>query len=162
MEKFQELREIAKKKLKLADHILTMTYPVVKDSKLLLGVLENLFLSLTNAMGSVLHYERTFKRIPEFKDNYVSKYNLFREYARENNIDNDYLKFIQEVKNLVVQHKKSPVEFSRKDQFVMCNEDYNMKTISVEQLKAYVEKAKSFLTSTQQIISKDEELFQRR
>jgi hypothetical protein len=57
MEKFQELREVAKKKLQLADHILTMTYPIVNDSKLLLAVVENMFLALTNAMGSVLYYE---------------------------------------------------------------------------------------------------------
>ena len=44
MEKFQELREISKKKIFLADHILTQTYPLLKDPKLLLATTENIFL----------------------------------------------------------------------------------------------------------------------
>jgi len=70
MEKFQELRELSKKRIRVADHMLTMTYPLVQDSKLLLAVVENIFLALTYIMGSVLHYERTFKRIPLFQDDF--------------------------------------------------------------------------------------------
>ena len=79
MEKFQELRDAANKKLQLADHILTMTYPIVKDPKLLLSVVENLFLAFSYGIGSVLHYERLFKRIPPFPDNFASKFELFRD-----------------------------------------------------------------------------------
>lgn len=161
MEKFQELRDTAKKKLQLADHILTMTYPVVRDSKLLLAVIENLFLSLTNAMGSVLYYERTFKRVPPFQDNFSSKFNLFKEYANKKEINQDYIHMIQNIKNIIIQHKKSPVEFARKDQFVICNGNYKMQTLSVNELKTYIEKAKTFLTHTSSIISKDEGLFSR-
>lgn len=161
MEKFQELRDISVKKLQLADHILTMTYPIVKDSKLLLAVVENLFLSLTNAMGAILHYERTFKRVPPFQDNFTSKYSLFREYVIKKDIDNEYLRLIRDTKDILVKHKKSPVEFARKDRFVICNEDYKIRTVSVDELKAYISKAKSFLTLTKNIIKKEEGLFNR-
>ena len=159
MEKFQELREIAKKKLQLADHILTMTYPVVNDGRLLVAVAENLFLALTNTMGSVLHYERLFKRIPPFHDNFSSKFNLFKEYAEKENIDVGYLRLIQNMKNIILKHKKSPVEFTRKDQFVICNGSFKLHTISVNELKDYVSKAKSFLSNTESIISGNGEMF---
>jgi hypothetical protein len=159
MEKFQELREVAKKKLQLADHILTMTYPIVNDGKLLLAVVENIFLALTNAMGSVLYYERLFKRVPPFHDNFSSKFNLFKEYAEKKNINKEYLRLIQNIKDIIVKHKKSPVEFVRKDQFVICNGSYKVHTISVNELKEHIAKAKSFLRQTQDIVSKNEELF---
>ena len=157
MEKFQELREVAKKKLQLADHILTMTYPIVNDGKLLLAVVENIFLALTNAIGSVLYYERLFKRIPPFHDNFSSKFNLFREYAEKKNINEEYLRLIQNMKVIIVKHKKSPVEFVRKDQFVICNGSYRTYIISVNELKAYMAKAKSFLRQTEDMISKNGE-----
>jgi hypothetical protein len=159
MEKFQELGVVAKKKLQLADHILTMTYPLVNDSKLLLAVVENIFLSLTNAMGSVLYYERLFKRVPPFHDNFSSKFSLFREYAEKNNIDKEYLRLIQNIKDVIVKHKKSPVEFARKDQLVICNDDYKMRILSANELRGYMSKARSFLKITEDIVSKNKELF---
>jgi len=159
MEKFQELREMAKKKLQLADHILTMTYPIVNDGKLLLAVTENIFLALTSAIGSVLYYERLFKKVPPFHDNFSSKFNLFKEYAEKENINEEYLRLIQNMKDIIVKHKKSPVEFVRNDQFVICNGSYRTHTISVNELKDYIAKAKSFLRQTEDIVSKNEELF---
>src|SRR3989338_261446 len=95
MEKFQESRERARRNIQLADHMLTQTYPLVKDPKLLLAVIENIFLALTNAMASVLYYERLFKRIPPFHDNFESKFYLFKmKTAMKYNIGPDYLKLM--------------------------------------------------------------------
>ena len=64
MEKYEEIRDKAIKNIKIADHMLTQTYPLVKDPRLLLTVLENVFLSLTNAIGALLYFERLYKRVP--------------------------------------------------------------------------------------------------
>ncbi|MCP3682530.1 MAG: hypothetical protein GY861_07545, partial [bacterium] len=47
MEKFQEAREKARKNINVADHMFCMTYPLVKDNRLLLAILENIFLGFT-------------------------------------------------------------------------------------------------------------------
>lgn len=160
MEKFQELRESAKERIKIADHILTMTYPLVKDPKLLLVVLENVFLALTKALSSLLYYERVFKRIPPFHDNFVSKFQLFKERCvRRYKIDKEYLTVIKEVKDIILFHKNSPVEFVKNDRFVICSEDYQLKTISYEQVKDYIKKAKLFIELISQILSKNESIF---
>lgn len=160
MEKFQELREVAKKKVHIADHMLTQTYPLIKDPKLLLAIIENVFLALTNAIGSVLYYERLFKRIPPFQDNFSSKFNMFRARCVEKyKINKDYVGMIRDVKDIILQHKKSPVEFSRKDSFVICSEDYKMKVISIEQIKSYLDKTKLFIQEASYIVSKNENIF---
>ncbi|HLC96081.1 MAG TPA: hypothetical protein VJH97_02060 [Candidatus Nanoarchaeia archaeon] len=161
MEKFQELRDISIKKLQTADHMLTMTYPFVQDPKLLILVIENLFLAATNAMGSVLHYERLFKRIPPFQDTFESKYNMFRLKCADN-FDPEHIALIGELKDIIIAHRKSPVEFSKKDRFVICSEDYQMRTISLPGLKEYIQKTKLFIQRTQQIVSKNESLFRGR
>ena len=160
MEKFQELRDAAKKKLQLADHILTMTYPIVKDSRLLMSSIENLFLSFSYGMNSILHYDRLFKRIPPFPDNFTSKLELFHDKcAKRYNIDYEYLKILKDLKDIVAEHKKSPIEFSRNENFGICNGDYRMRTISVKEVKGYIEKAKLFIKDVSTIVSKDEAIF---
>jgi len=160
MEKFQELREVAQKKLKIADHMLTMTYPFVQDPKLLVAVVENLFLALTNAMGSVLHYERVFKRIPGFQDTFTSKLAVFQEKCVERyNIDKEHVKLMQDLRDIIIAHRESPVEFSKNDKFVICSDDYRMKTISLNDIKEYVKKTKLFIQKTNTLISKNESIF---
>jgi len=160
MEKFQEAREKAKKSIKIADHILSVTYPLVKDSKLLLAVVENIFLAYTNAMASVLYYDRLFKRIPPFNDTFESKFNMFKEKCIHSyKLDKNYLEDMQDVKNIITEHKKSPMEFTRKDKFVICSDNYRMRAVSLDQLAAYVNKAKVFIQDIDNIVSKNERLF---
>lgn len=160
MERFQELMGVAKKKLQIADHMLTQTYPLVRDPRLLVTILENIFLALTNSMGSILYYERLFKRIPPFQDNFNSKFNMFRQKCTEKyKIDKVYLYLIEDVKNILYQHKKSPVEFSRKDSFVICSEDYKMKVVTVDEIRGYLNKTKLFIQGAYAILKKEAHRF---
>jgi hypothetical protein len=160
MEKFQEAREKAKRNLKIADHMLFMTYPLVKDNKLLLAILENIFLALTNAMGALLYYERLFKRVPPFHDNFESKMNLFREKCTARyKLSRDYLLLMREVKELVMEHKRSPMEFARKNSLVICSESYQLRTVSLDQIKKYLGKTKDFVREVELIVSQNDGMF---
>ena len=160
MEKFQELRDSAGKKLQIADYILTMTYPLVKDQKLLLSVAENLFLAYSYSISSLLHYERLFKRIPPFQEDFSSKIGMFADRCvGKYGIDSENMSIIRDLKEIIVAHRKSPVEFSRKDSFVICDEDYRLRTISPSIIKGYVEKAKLFIRKISSIVSEDEAIF---
>ena len=160
MEKFQELREISQKKIMLADHILTQTFPLLKDPKLLISALENIFLAYTNSISSLLYYERLFKRIPNFQDNFESKFRIFRNACAEKyNIKQEDINIIKEIKEIIVQHRKSPIEFSRHDQFVICSDDYNMKTMSFNKLKKILTDANLFVKRMNRITNRDEEIF---
>ena len=153
MEKFLELKEGAAKKLKTADHILTQSYPLVKDTKLLLAVMDNLFLGLTNAMASLLYYERALKNIPPFHDNFASKFNMFRSRLVDKyRIKKGHVDLLEEVRDIIVEHRKSPVEFTRKDSFVICSDNYDMRTISVDKINKYISGAKSFLDTISKLV----------
>lgn len=160
MEQFQTAREEAIKKLKIADHMLTITYQLVQDPKLLLAVLDNIYTAMEKAMSSVLYYERLFKRIPPFPENFEAKLIMFKTRVQPKyKINNDYLKTIEELREIIVEHKRSPVEFARKDKFVICSDNYKMKTISTSEIKKYVAVAKLFIQNTNFIVSKNEGIF---
>ena len=160
MEKFQECRDKAKKNIKIADHMLSVTFPLIKDTKLLLAIIENIFLSYTNSIAAILYYERLFKRIPPFHDTFESKLNVFRERCViRHNIDKSYVMEVQDIRDIIVEHRKSPVEFKRGDKFVICSDNYRIKSISVREIRKYIDKAKVFIEVMDNIVSKDEGLF---
>ena len=153
MEVYQRLRQEAKRKISLADHMLSVTYPLVRDSKLLLAVLENLFLALTHTMAMILYYERIYKRVPHFFDTFESKYILFSEKCVPRyRFDEKYLSFLRDVKEILVAHKRSPIEFSRNDQFVICSEDYELKILAPNDIKKYLSKTKDFFNMVDSLL----------
>ena len=162
MELFHEYQEKSKNSIILADHMLSVTYNLVRDHKLLFGVLENTFLSVSYAMSSVLHYEKLFKRIPHFEDSFDERFNAFKEVAARYNISIEFIMLIVDLKNLIAIHKESSVEFHKGDKIIMCSENYKMNMISIEDIKKYVFKAKLFIQETTNIISQNDKLFRDR
>lgn len=160
MEEFQKAKEKAKKTIRIADHMLIMTFPLIKDPKLLMAVVQNISSALTEAMSSLLYYERLFKRIPVFPDNYESKMIIFRDKLVDKyNINKEYIKLMAEIREILSEHKRSPVEFSRGDRFVICSSNYRIKTIGVGDLKKYIAKTKLFITDIERLVSKDAGIF---
>ena len=159
MEKFQELRGEARLKLKNADHLITMTYQMVKDNKLLMAAVENLYQALELSITSVLSYERMFKRVQPFHNELSSKLNIFyQDIAPKRNIDKSYLKLIQDIGDIVQAHKLSSVEFTRKDRLVIASENYELRELTPELVKNYLEKSKKFIQDMEIIVSQDEHI----
>ncbi|MBN1157388.1 hypothetical protein JXA85_07225 [Candidatus Woesearchaeota archaeon] len=160
MEDYQQARDLARKHLKIADHMLTQTFPLVRDTKLLLAVADNLFEAVKYGMDSVLYYERLLKRIPPFHDSFVAKLNVFQlRCSRRYSLNPDYPMLIKELSEISERHKQSPVEFTRNDKFVICTDSYNIKAISAEQLRKYVGTAKLFIEDVEKMVSKHDRLF---
>lgn len=153
MEAVIQAQEKAQKHVKIADHMLTQTYPLVRDPKLLLSVLESLYAGLQEAVAAILLYEKYHKRINTIAKDFDIQYNMLKlEVANRHNIPNDLIRFVQEVKKSVQAHKNSPVEFSRKDAFVICSPEYKTQVLSVEHSKEAVQKAKQFIKTMNRII----------
>ena len=153
MSDYLDFLKKARKNLHVADYMLTQTYPLVKYTKLLLAVMENLFLALSNTMDSLLYFERERKSIPPFHNSFDSRFNTFKlKLVGKHNLNKDHLNLIQDIKALISSHKNSPVEFVRQDKFVICSEEYDMKSISVEQMRSFIQRSRSFLEDVNKIM----------
>lgn len=159
MERFEEERNKALQNLRIADHMLHVTYPLLHDPKLLLGVMDNIFLALTHTMGAILHYDRFFKRIPPFHDNFESKFNMFKLKCMPSyKIDRKVAETILGIKEIILLHRKSRVEFRKNDQYVICNPDYSITTISISQIKEHIQQTKEFASLMDVVVSHHERL----
>jgi hypothetical protein len=160
MEQFQFLRDKAYEKIKVADHMLYMTYPLVKDPKLLLSVLENVFASLDFGVGAILHHEKLFKRVPPFQESFQSRMELFkRRVVPAYNLSPNYVKLINDVRLVLSEHKKSPVSFVKNDKYIILSPTYSIKTIDINLAKRYVFETKLFVKQIDSIVKKNERIF---
>ena len=162
MEEFQILRDKATQKIRVADHMLFMTYPLVKDPKLLLSIIENIFASLDFGMSALLQHERLFKRIPPYHDTFPTRFEIFKDkMIPRYKISPNHAKLITDVRTIISEHKKSPVEFARKDKFVICSPSYSLKTIDINLVKKYIFETKIFVNNINKIVSQHEGIFAR-
>lgn len=159
MESFQQYRENALRHIKIADHMLAITYPLLKDPKLLITVLQNLANGMIADMNSLLFYERTFKRINIFGESVEERLHIFTHLARKHALLPKYQNAIQELREMLKEHKNSPMEFARKDKFIIYTEKQELKTISEETIKKYVVYAKEFHEEIAKLTSKNEGMF---
>ncbi len=137
-----------------AFHLLTVTYPTVHEPQLLLGVLQNIFNSMAASMDSILAYERQLLLVPQYNTNeFKDKFRLFQQKSmRRHNVPSSYVELMFELKLTLELHKKSPMEFSRGGRIVICDKDYNLRTVSPAEVQRYLQQAKEFLEQTEKIV----------
>ena len=145
----------ADSKLKIADHLLSTTYPFVKDPKLLVSVIDALFQAMELAIETAIEYEKNFKTL-QYTD-FESKIEIFRrkvipKYA----LDPKIIDFLLELKAILESHRKSGVEFTKKEKFVISDNDYNLKTLDFEDARKKYHAAKEYIGEISKIVSKYE------
>ena len=144
MRSYEILRAQSEEKLKIADHLIGTTYPLVREPKLLVSVIENISQSLDLAMASLLDYEKSFIKIPSYSEDFESRLEVFRrKVATKYGIENDVLNFIVDLRRILDGHKKSSVEFTRKEKIVITDNNFNMETLAIEDVKKKLLKAKA-------------------
>ena len=63
MEKFIENLDKSASLLQTADHMLYMTYPLIREKRLLLKILNETYLVVLGIVNAILQYEYFYKRI---------------------------------------------------------------------------------------------------
>jgi len=140
----QELLKKATTEYDTALHLLRVTYPLLKDPKLLIRIINNLFDSLETGMEAILAYDKD--QIPTHGNTFMSKLNVFYSNSvQTHKIEPQFTNLMQKLNSIIEQHKKSPIEFKRDDQFVICNKNYGMEQLSLKDVQKYLDQSRAFL-----------------
>lgn len=155
MEKFLENVQKAEATIKTADHLIYMTFPLVRDKKLLLKIISEIRDAIAGCINSILQYEYLYKRISLYKDS-KTNFKIFREKcAPRYGITSEETELVIELFEIVEQHKKSPMEFIKNEKIVILSENMGQKILTVK-------KTKEFLTLAKNILKKTKEQFLRK
>lgn len=159
METFQQHRENALKHTQIADHMLSVTYPLLKDPKLLITVLSNIYESIHENIRSLISYEVTFKRINDPGTEFQEELRTFTHLVHKYQMNNAIITTFQELHMILKEHKESPMEFSHKETFVMYTDNDGVKTLAPPAIEKYLEKAKSIQEEIKKLTHTHEGLF---
>jgi hypothetical protein len=152
-EKFLLSLEKAKKSLETADHLTYMTFPIVRENRLLLKVLDELYLSIINAINAILQYEYLYKRVQIYQDA-KENFRSFQRISSRYNISPEQLAKIIEILTLAEKHKKSPFEFSKNGKIVIMSDNLRTETINIDKIKGFILETKDFLRKCTLIIKR--------
>jgi hypothetical protein len=153
----QELsKEILEMKrcLNAADHLTYMTYPLIKDYKLLIQIAKNIYDAMIKGVNIVLEHDRLYKRIDLLPQNFEPRFQIFqRECVRKYNFKGEEVSLIIELKDLLNNHLRSSMVFRRRDEMVIYGENLRIKKLSLPMVKDYLTKAKPFILRVDNIIN---------
>ncbi|MFP4424553.1 MAG: hypothetical protein ACLFP2_04990 [Candidatus Woesearchaeota archaeon] len=145
-----KLIEESLQNINVAEYLINRTYHTVEDSRLLLSGLENTFLAFTKGISAILYHERKYKHIPKFPETLEGKISIFRDTSSRLKLE-QYLNTIDELREVLVAHQKSAIEFTKKDRLVICSDDYNLNIITADVIKKHLSKAKEFIEEIRRV-----------
>jgi hypothetical protein len=160
MEKYQQEILEANKLFRTADHMVYVTFPLIKDNKLIITTVENLTAALIKAVNSIIDYDTLYRRISPQSDTFELRFETFKtKCASRYGIDRKHIVLIQDLKSIVDERKKSPMEFIRKDQYVICSDRYRIKALTMEKTKEYLNELKPFMLKINNVVRSNDTRF---
>ena len=152
MEKFLLYLEEADRMLKTADHMVYVTYPLLKDKRLIIKILNEIYLGTLHIINAILQYENYYKRIALYKDAKLNFYIFKDKCASRFGISEQELNSIVEIFNLIEKHKESPMELVKKDKFVILSNNLHTDIVTIEKLKEFILVVMEIFKRTKDII----------
>jgi hypothetical protein len=148
MEKFLENIQEAQKTIQVIDHMIYVTYPLIKDKKILTKLLTETKKVITNCINSILQYEYLYKRITLYH-NPKTNFKIFTEQcAQRYKITKEEIAFILKLFELIEKHKQSTMEFLKNEKVVILSENLKTETITIEKIKEFFNLSKSIMEKT--------------
>jgi len=136
-----------------ADYLAYMTYPLIRETKLLGVIIDNINTALTKGIETVVAYDRLYKRISLIKSSFDKELAIFSGHcSKRHNIDSSIISLIKEVSEIAKSRKESPMEFVRNNKYIICSNNYKMKTLTIDKVKNYLEATKQFMIKINQIV----------
>jgi len=155
MEKYLESLQKALSHLRIADHILYVTYPIIKDKKLLLKSLDSIYESLVSLINAVLQYDYLWKRVQLYRDPRENFETFKKKCAKRYNISESEIDQLLSFLELIESHKKSPMEFMRSERVIILSDNLKTTALDIEKVKLYLNFARGLLSKVQSVLIKN-------
>jgi hypothetical protein len=145
MEKFHSALESASKTLQTADHLIYITFPLIKDNRLLIKIFSEIYTSVLSVVNAVLQYDYAYKRIMLYSDARTNFKNFREKCAPRFGITSEEVVKMIEIFKIMEEHRQSPMEFVKMDKFVILSDSLQTDVVTIEKLKEYLLVARKIL-----------------
>lgn len=128
----------AESNLRIADHLVYITYPLLKESRLLLKVLENLYKTASTLVDAILKHEYSLKRIELYYDKNIDWQTFRNKCAPRFGITSNESQTIRELLSLMERRNESSTEFMRGNRLIIMSDNFRAESVSLGKLKSYL------------------------
>jgi hypothetical protein len=135
----------ANRTLNIADHLAYVTFPLVREQRLLLKIFDEIYKSIINTITAVLQYEYINHRIKIYKDKEENLKNFMDKYAKNYEINPSEIKIIKEIIDINYYHIKSSMEFVKNEKIVIMSDNLDLQILNIEKIKGYLGVTKEIL-----------------
>lgn len=133
--------------------MLYVTFPLIKDKRLLLKILSESKKAIAYCINAILQYEYLYKRIKLYKDA-KSNFRTFRDKCAKRYVINDnQISTILDLFELVERHKQSSFEFIKEDKIIILSENMKQDALSLDKTKEFLSLTKNILEKTKKGIN---------
>lgn len=143
----------AERLVRLADHVSFVTFPVVKDAKLLARALENLHRGIVLIISGILKFEYLYKRINLTKDHSRNLEIFYGKCASRYGLDEGDVKLIKEIFFLAKKHRESGFEFSKFGKVVILDDNYGVFELDSRKMKEFIDLSEKLLANVKKRFS---------
>jgi hypothetical protein len=126
----------ASRYIKQAEHLMTYTYPMLGSPKILKIAMNNVYIGLRHLMKQAAKLET---------DDFSDLIDASERNFRERGINKKFIDYLKQVNRIMIEQKKSDIEFSRKDKYIFASQSYNLQVLNEKDVKDYILKAKLLL-----------------
>ena len=141
--------EEIKRTLRNADHMIYITYPVLKENRLLVKVLEEVYSSVKKTVDIIMQHEYENKRIKIYSDYKINMTIFEQRCAARYYLTQEEITGIRQIMDLFDSHKSSPLEFSRQNKIIIMSDNLKTDSVTVQKLKLMLGTAKTLARKAQ-------------
>lgn len=154
MDAWGELAE-ARKELKLADHMVYVTYKLLNDKNIILSVANHVCNALNKAIFAFLANEFRFKRLYHLPENEQLRIMYFlRDYSEKFALSLDEEDMITKL-NKFKELPSNAYNIQRDDEIHVINSSFKVETLSVASIKKYLSSAKELINKVENSVRHD-------
>ena len=145
MTKLQTYIKEADQQIVLANHLLTRTFPLSNDLKILLSVLQVIHSAHEKIFLAVLDNDFLRPKI-SLTASFIIKFDAFSKLVLDKKLlSKEELNIFKIVEEEWQYHKDSSVEFVKDDNIIMADNNFKLQKINEEKLKDYINKTTNIL-----------------
>lgn len=152
MERIFEKIEEAEKIIRGVDHIVYVSYPLIKENKLLITMVIEMKRAILLLINAILQFEYLQKRINLSQNPEKNLNTFFEKCAQQYSLTKEEVNMIVELFNIVEKHKKSLMSFTRNSKFVILYGDMKTCVVSLEKTKEFLYLTKKILENSKKNI----------
>ncbi|MFA5406625.1 MAG: hypothetical protein WC307_04690 [Candidatus Nanoarchaeia archaeon] len=134
----------ALEELRLADHMLYVTFPLLDDKRVFLNAVNHLGNAIKIVIRDFMRLETDYKRLSFMPSEDLLINEFVSKYATRLGLST-FIEMIKSVTSFNNVRSRSSIKLKKNEKFIVISPEYSMVVLSIGEAKSFVRQAKDFI-----------------